>query len=390
MLVTGKVEQALDAKRDEFRRVATESSLHRALYARAWEKFTHLSLMELSHRLVGYEWPGARPAEAMGSGGPIIRFDQHWDTARDARVWALDRLRGVPTVAVDGSQIAASKEFAVPVSLVQVSWFENYHDPARPYLKDIRNEIVTVDAGGGEIEEYVLAESTLNRARFVLEMKTAAERIRCLPAAPPPVVFIDGSFVLSFTGRMPPATRDAYLLALFDLLDASVEYSIPTVGFVDRSFASDLVTLLRILFDLPPASVVDAELLVDHMAPFDRTVAFECARGDVLPLYEATRTGYVHDLLFVYMQTGLGQPPVRIDFPRWVLEAGLLDRTIDTIRAEAVVGSGYPYALETADATAVLSTEDRMGFYRMFHQFADASGLSASLPAKSTSKGRRR
>jgi hypothetical protein len=38
----------------------------------------------------------------------------------------------------------------------------------------------------------------------------------------------------------------------------------------------------------------------------------------------------------------------------------------------------------------VLSTEDRMAFYRLFHQFADASGLSASLPAKSMSKARRR
>jgi GTP:adenosylcobinamide-phosphate guanylyltransferase len=110
----------------------------------------------------------------------------------------------------------------------------------------------------------------------------------------------------------------------------------------------------------------------------------------VLPLYEATRTGYVHDLLFVYLQTGAGRLPVRVDFPRWILEADLLDHVIDIIRAEAVVGSGYPYALETADATAVLSTEDRMAFYRMFHQFADAAGLSASLPAKSMSKARRR
>ena len=322
--------------------------------------------------------------------GAIVPFAERWETARDARIWALERLRGVPTVAVDGSQIAASKEFAVPVSLVQVSWFENYHDRDRPYIKDVRNEIVTVDGGGGEIEEYVFAESTLNRTRFVLEMQTAVERIRTLEPAPPPVVFIDGSFVLSFAGRMPPTTRDAYLNALFDLLDASVECSIPVVGFVDRSFASDVATLLRTLFDLPPAAVVDADFLTERLAPFDRTIAFECARGDVLPLYEATRTGYAHELLFVYLQTGQERLPVRVDFPRWILEAGLLDHVIDVIRAEAVVGSGYPYALETADATAVLSTEDRMAFYRMFHRFAEAAGLSASLPAKSMSKARRR
>ena len=390
MLVPGKVEMALKAKGDEFRRVAAESSIHRATYGDAWEAFSQLSSSALAERLTGNEWPGARPAESTPDGAPVVRFDERWETARDAREWALKRLRGVPTVAVDGSQIAASKEFSVPVSLVQVSWFENYHDRERAYIKDVRNEVVTVDDGGGEIEEYVLAESALNRTRFVLEMATAAERVRALPAQPPPVVFIDGSFVLSFTGRMPPHTRDAYLNALFDLLDASIERAVPVVGFVDKSFASDIVTLLGTIFDLPKASVVDADILRERLAPFDRSIAFECARGDVLPLYEATRTGYVHDLLFVYLQTGTDRLPVRVDFPRWILDAGLLDHVMDIVRAEAVVGSGYPYALETADAAAVLSTEDRMAFYGLFHRFAEASGLATSLPAKSMSKVRRR
>jgi hypothetical protein len=390
MLIAGKVERALAAKEGEFHRSAGESLAQRVAYGNAWDELAHLSASDVTDRVAGKEWPGARLAEDPSAHGPIVPFREHWETARDAREWALERLKGVPTVAVDGSQIAASKEFAVPVSLVQVSWFENYHDPDRAYIKDVRNEIVTVDDGGGEIEEYVFAESTLNRTRFVLEMQTAVERIHALAPDPPPVVFIDGSFVLSFAGRMPPTTRDAYLNALFDLLDASVECAIPVVGFVDRSFASDIATLLRTLFGLPPAAVVDADFLTARLAPFDRTIAFECARGDVLPLYEATRTGYAHELLFVYLQTGQERLPVRVDFPRWILEAGLLDHVMDVIRAEAVVGSGYPYALETADATAVLTTEDRMAFYRLFHRFAEAAGLSASLPAKSMSKARRR
>ncbi len=389
MLIPGKVIEALAEKRLEFERVAGEALTNRTIYRGAWSKFSVLPPAQARNRLAAFDWPGAIPVEDQ-SAHPIVPFPHHWETARDAREWALNVLRGVPTVAVDGSQIAASKEFAVPLSMVQISVFENYHDEERPYLKDVRNEIVTVDDGGGEVDEYVFAESTLNRTRFVLEMQTAAERISTLERSASPVVFIDGSFVLSFAGRMPPRTRDAYLNALFDLLDTSAKYRIPVVGFVDRSFASDLAGMLRNLFELPAASISDGDIIASDLSPFDRTIAFECARGDVLPLYEATRTGYVHDLLFVYLQTGHDRPPVRVDFPRWVLEDGLLGHVVDVIRAEAVVGSGYPYALETADAAAVLTTEDRMEFYRLFHHFADTSGLAHGVPAKSASKARRR
>jgi hypothetical protein len=340
--------------------------------------------------LAGVEWPGARPVEARLGGQLTVPFDVTWGSAEEARAWAAETLRGVTTVAVDGSQIAASKEFGVPVSLVQVSLFENYHNPDRPYIKDVRNEIVTVDGGAVEIDEYVFAESTLNRSRFALEMGTAAERARALPSDPPPVVFIDGSFVLSFTGRMPPGTREVYLSALFDLLDASEECRVPVVGYVDRSFASDVATLLRVLFDLPEGGVFDAQILAQRLRPLERTIAFQCARGDVLPLYEAFRTGYAHELLFVYVQMGLDSPPARVDVPRWVVNAGLLDRVIDVVRAEAVAGAGYPYALETADATAVLTAEDRLTFYRLFHDFARDLGLEVGAPGKTMSKLRRR
>src|SRR5947209_5012051 len=119
MLVASKVEQALATREGEFRRTAGESLAHRIAYGKAWDELALLSATEVRERLAGHEWPGARPAEDPSTRGAIVRFSERWDTARDAREWALERLQGVPTVAVDGSQIAASKEFAVPVSLVQ-------------------------------------------------------------------------------------------------------------------------------------------------------------------------------------------------------------------------------------------------------------------------------
>jgi hypothetical protein len=148
--------------------------------------------------------------------------------------------------------------------------------------------------------------------------------------------------------------------------------------------------MLRLVCDLPAGDIFDSRILVERMSYFDRTAAFQCARADVLLDYRLEDRDYSRDLCFTYLKTGQDRLPARIDFPRWILEEGLLDRVLDTIRAEVIVGSGYPYALETADAAAVLTTEDRMAFYRLFQQFARDSGLPFSLPAKSRSKAHRR
>lgn len=371
-----------------------ESANLRERYEHAFDELAGLSTHEVEDRLGGVEWPGARPSDELDRRGLIIPFEQVWSSAQDARAWAMQRLRGVPTVAVDGSQVPASKEFSVPVSLVQVAWFENYHDPDRPYIKDVRNEVMTPE-DEPELEHLSFAESLLSRRRFCLEMAVAVERLQSLRSADQgadrtPVLFVDGTFVLSFAGRMAPEARDVYLESLLALLQASERYRVPVVGFVDLSFASDLAAMLRSAFDLPAGHIFDAQILAQSMDAFDRTAAFRCARGDVLPLYHTAARDFSQELYFVYLKTGQDRLPARLDFPRWVLDAGLLDHVLDVVRAEIVVGSGYPYPLETADATAVLTSEDRMAFYRLFHDFAGAEGLAVSLPAKSISKAHRR
>jgi hypothetical protein len=398
MLIRQKVAEALETKRDAFRQGIARAEEAQERYLAALDELALLTSDRVDDRLGGIAWPGARASDELDRNGVVLRFAERWPTAREARIWALERLKGVPTLAVDGSQIAPSKEFAVPTSLVQVAWFENYHDAARPYVKDVRNVVLApndpqLESGEAarEVEEYVFAESRLNQCRFALEMDVAVERLSHLAAAPPPVVFIDGTFVLSFTSRMIPRARAVYLQALFRLLEASERYRVPVVGYVDTSMAADLATMLQQAFDLPPVLVADAQLLRARLEPFDRTITFQCARGDVLPMYaDLAERDWSKDLYFVYLKTGRDRAPARLDFPRWILEAGLLDHVVDVVRAEAVVGSGYPYALETADAAAVLTTEDRLTFYRLFHDFAHASGLEAALPGKSISKAHRR
>jgi hypothetical protein len=73
-----------------------------------------------------------------------------------------------------------------------------------------------------------------------------------------------------------------------------------------------------------------------------------------------------------------------------VLEAGLAETVINLVRAECVVGTGYPYAIETADALAVITQADRERFYAIFQQFAQSADLPFLQTGKSRSKQVRR
>ena len=90
------------------------------------------------------------------------------------------------------------------------------------------------------------------------------------------------------------------------------------------------------------------------------------------------------------MQTTRDSPPARVDIPSWIYEAGFLNEVIDVVRAECVIGVGYPYALETADQTSVISPRDREIFFRALQEFANRGKLDFSVSRKDASKGRRR
>ncbi len=93
---------------------------------------------------------------------------------------------------------------------------------------------------------------------------------------------------------------------------------------------------------------------------------------------------------FCYLQTTSDAGPARLDIPSWIFDAGFLDEVIDVVRAECVIGLGYPYALETADATALISRNDRDVFVSALGEFAGREGLEFSVSRKNASKARRR
>jgi hypothetical protein len=349
-----------------------------------------------------------------GAATPALSFAPSFANHEEARAWA-ERLRGVTTVAVDGSQLLPWRDASLPVAIVQAGVYENPHEPPAPYLKDVVTVVLTPEElfaaddqeeQGDETRMSVAgqADRMVHLRRFELEVETLIARMRAhaerrasgrVTPERPIVVFCDGSLIVSFARRMAPSYRARYLRAEQRLLAASEEYHAPLVGYIDTSLARDVVMMLRALPPIgealpAPRGVSDALLWSRALGWGDRTPAFLAARADLPGEEPQSAETAGQDVAFVYFQAALDRPPARVEFPRWVLDSGLLDTVMDAVRAETIVGNGYPYPLEAADAVAVITTEDRARFYRLFQEFAEREGLPFGFSRKALSKSRRR
>jgi hypothetical protein len=203
--------------------------------------------------------------------------------------------------------------------------------------------------------------------------------------------FFDGSFIISFAGKLRDGRDRPYVQSVRALLETSRQFRLPLVGFVDTSHSRDIATMVRTLqpeqHDVLEAS--DAVLLGSFLKRWgDRTPFFICARPDALS--HKDQELFYKDVAFCYIRLNQQRPPARLEMPRWLLEAGRAEEIVDLVRAECVIGAGYPYAIETADALAVISYQDRQRFYRIFAQFIRQEGLDFTVAQKTQSKQNRR
>lgn len=212
-----------------------------------------------------------------------------------------------------------------------------------------------------------------------------------------PLAFFDGTLLVSFS---LPQTKiqTSFVQAMVELVLHSRETHVPIVGYVDRSFARDLSSLLENFSGetIGKKTLYDTAILHREIPGFEKVMrswgdrtcfCYSKRRGLNAFLDPATCKSLVG---FSYLQTTADSSPARLDIPAWIYEHGLLDELIDVVRAECVVGLGYPYALETADQTAVISNRDREVFFRALQEFASREKLDFSVTRKGASKGRRR
>jgi hypothetical protein len=395
MIYREKIMAALDSRRFDFTSFESDLRAQFAIYTGALDHLSLIPIDELNIRLNKSDSPGALLTEEfINARALVIPFEQEWRNHEEARAWGFERLLGRTTFAADGSQILPSKDFSVPVAAVQVGWFENPHTINGAYVKDARFEILSPSEvmvrTGGATE---VSEQAVHRRRYGMEVAAIknymlATAERGFDSHRPPVVFFDSLLVISFAELLPDDQREYYVAEIISLLATSKKTGIPIVGYIDTSFARDVINMLQVAFDLDDAQKInDAGLISPRMKWGDRSVLFRCARRGILDSYGEE---WQRQIAFLYLKTSGDAPPSRLDVPMWVYERGLLDYVVDTVRGEVIVGNGYPYAIEAADQTAVITTRDREMFYALFQEFADRERLNLRIARKAVSKAHRR
>ncbi len=333
------------------------------------------------------EWTGAIPSPEWAAHPDFrIPFHADWQNHQQARQWAFDHILNIPTFAVDGSQIRPTTDYSLPVAIIQIGWFENLHTPQAAYKKDTYVEVVTPQRllinGEPSGQMVDLIRTRLEMAQIVSYINS------CAATSTKPVVFYDGPLLLSFAERLRE-TKAEYIAELTRVLNASYAARIPVIGYVDSSHARDLIGMMTHYFHIPKASdaLTDGGLLADVLQIGERTPVMISRRPGIQQEYAAP---WQTDLAFVYLKMSLTGLPVRLEFPLWLYQEGLLDSLMDVIRAEIIIGSGYPYCLETADVTALLTNADRDFFYRVFQAFLEKQAHPLTIRSKARSKQRRR
>ena len=394
--------QELEQKKSEFTGTIGEDAVEDFQDA-AETLGSELSKAELEEKLSDLERPGALPTNEFDqTNGLAIPLEEsaEWNSHEAVNRWARNQIENVTTVAADGSQIDPVDVFEKPVGLAQAVWIANKHTPTGEYEEDVRLEVLTPEDLLFENPNtgFVQVDSEeVPTTRFELEMRVLEEQIKQRSGEDaPPVVFYDGSLILSFTQLLDQRTQERYGEALARGLAASKHHGVPVVGYISGSKATELGKMIQQLGLVDtPQSVRDYQIVAELLDNWgDRTLLFQSRRDATLDQLRATYHGveydFSEDILFTYLKTDSGPQIDRIEMPSWILDEGLVEHVCSVIRAEAGVGRGYPEILQAVDTDAVISHQDREEFLRLFQDFAEEHDLDLDWNNKALSKKRRR
>lgn len=404
MLFRELLSAELNKKLNDFKSFDEDQDRELLKYLAILNALTACSSAEVFSKVSGKENVGAIPSDEInGRGSFSIPFSEFWQNHEQARRWAAAILANRTTFAADASQLLPGRDISLPVAAIQVGWFENSHDPETPYEKSANFILLSPKDLLEDQDEPINPESRVGEIRFHAEVDRVTEFLKKKKGwhergERMPLAFFDGTLLVSFS--LPQTKLQiSFVEKMLELVIFSRKSKVPVVGYIDRSYSRDIVNLLDAFGETATSasrSLLDTTILSGQNIGVSQVVrnwgsrsVFCFSKRKGLEAFIDPKTG--EPLVgFTYLQTTGDGPPARIDLPAWIYQEGLLDELADVIRAECVIGLGYPYPLETADATAVITARDREIFLGALQEFANREKLNFNVSRKSTSKRRRR
>jgi len=371
---------AITARMDELREIGR---VERETSASGRELIERLRGMDFDKfsKTLGNQFKGAVPVlegnEEASEWSLLRPTGKEFRDFSEARKWAGERLGGVSVGAVDGSQIYPGGELSLPFGVINIGWYINHHNGDYELRHEAR--LLLPDELGYN------PDSGVNLQREMEEIERLIEIMNRLKKGD--VVFLDGSLVLSFVLHIFETERVQYLDSILRLLQHSEREEGPFLaGYVDSSRASDLAEMLSLL--LPQSEGVrrtlptDASLLRSALRWGERTSAFICARDNILQHYRRDGVDYSRGIAFFYIKSS-AYGVSRVEFPTRYVSEGMVDCIADIVRAQVIVGEGYPYVLNRAHHEAVVSVKERERFMGLLQVISEREvlGVDASLKA---------
>lgn len=404
MLFRELLSDELNKQSESFKQFALAQAGDLKDYLEKLRQLAKIPFEEITRKLENIDNVGAVPSNELEKAEDFaFSFGEKWKNHEEARRWAFEVLQKRTTFAADGSQLFVEREVSLPVAAVQVGWFENPHDEAQGYEKNAKFFVLSPEDLLKDQEEPVIPETRVGQKRFEAEVEKVKEFLHKKKGwqkrnEKMPLAFFDGTLLISFA--LPRTDlQEGFINTMVGLVKLSRETKVPLIGYVDRSYARDLLGLLDTMSGAKNANkrtLDDASILHAAISATQKTLknwgdrtCFCYSKRRGLSAFIEAETGKSM-VGFCYLQTTSDNPPARLDIPSWIYEENLLEEVLDVVRAECVVGLGYPYALETADQIAVITMRDREIFLQALQGFANRNNLGLNVSRKSASKGRRR
>lgn len=248
-----------------------------------------------------------------------------------------DRKTGV--LAFDGSYFTPSAHLKIPIHIVNVGvWYQNYSKDSHGSFNHVEIFFDIPDKRIQRIKSKEIEYETVYKC-----LKNLDEDIK--------IILYDEAFNLNYTLAWDHESRKSLIRLLKNHLEEIIKLKIIPLAV----FYTSSIDLLRSLSSITGTSIDILGFIPDRTIM--NTFLETGQRSNLFKVHSRALVDSGIKLVAFYIKVGGGNI-LRVEFPEEYLEQ--VDIIHCTVLAQAVLGNGYPIAMQRAHEWAVLSSQDRI------------------------------